>query len=315
MLGAFDHIGDSVEENDENYNAISETYGVTPALYNTYYSFSNGTFNYSTANSRIAEHYTSGAFCMVHTQNSWGKYLIDKYGVEQTDFLLNLDATNTDRNTDVYNEYLNYRKQWADALESLKTLGVTVIYRPFVEMTNPYHMDCYTNTEEGYAAFKRIWQQLYSYMVDERGLDNIVWCFAPQAAGGAEKGLKYYPGNDYVDIIGLTLYSTGNTNDSYNIQKELELWDYSDYYILGKPIGFSELGVQARYDSQTGEVTEPGDFSNLLYHLKNAFKGKISFCSLWSESQGLFGENNVNQEEFIKDEFFVSLEELLEYKA
>ena len=226
------------------------------------------------------------------------------------DILRNFDSTNENRNMKVYERYMLHQKNWGDAIEDLKKSGVKIIYRPFVEMTNPYHAECYTKTKSGFEHFKRIWQQHYNYMVNERGLDNIIWCFAPQCAGGAEHGLAYYPGNDYVDIIGFTLYSYGDTNGSFSIAKELELWDFSDYFRLGKPVGFSELGVMQKYD-ENKILTEHGDFSNLMYYLKKAFLGKVSFCCMWSVEQGLLCEKNLYAREFVTDNSFITLPELL----
>lgn len=309
ILGAFEHLGHRDPKADGYYKALEETYGFSPAMYSTYYPYDRAAlhFNYEEANRRIEAHYKDGALCMVHSQNSWGRFLIEDFKDEEdpVDFLRNFDAENPNRNMKVYERYLLHQKNWGDALEDLKNREVTVFYRPFVEMTNRYHPECYTRTESGFEHFKNIWRQHYDYIVNERGLDNIIWCFAPQAPGGAKHGLAYYPGNDYVDVIGFTLYSQGNSNGERSIARELELWDFSGYFELGKPVGFSELGV-----NEGGTSVEPGDFANLLYYLKKAFKRKISFCCMWSVEQGLLCEKNLHAEEFIKDGFFINLKEL-----
>ncbi|MGN0493576.1 MAG: glycoside hydrolase family 26 protein [Acutalibacteraceae bacterium] len=309
VLGAFEHLGNPDPKADGYYRALAETFGVSPAMYSTYYPYDRAAlrFNYGEANRRVEAHFKEGALCMVHSQNSWGRFLIEDFKDEEdpVDFLRNFDAENPDRNMKVYERYLLHQKNWGDALEDLKNRGVTVFYRPFVEMTNRHHPECYTRTESGFYHFKNIWRQHYDYMVNERGLDNIIWCFAPQAPGGASYGLNYYPGNDYVDVIGFTLYSQGNSNGERSIARELELWDFSGYFELGKPVGFSELGV-----NEGGATEEPGDFANLLYYLKKGFKGKVSFCCIWSVEQGLLCEKNLHAEEFINDDYFIGLEEL-----
>lgn len=330
LVGAFDHMNRTTVDTDyNNYSNIVSQYGVTPAIYHTFYPYSSSSSSIQTeeANKRIIEHYKEGALCMVFIQNNWANQsIINKYGslenydaLDAKEFIVNFDAAYTGEKIDgVYETYLSYREQWADAFQELKDAGVTVIFRPFVEMTNSLHRDCYTNTEQGYQSFKNVWIQLHDYMENERGLDNIIWCFAPQAAGGAENGMKFYPGYSYVDIIGMTLYSKGNEENSYNIKNELARWDYSGYYNLEKPVGFSELGVAPQYASSTDKtVTERGDFSTLLYHLKNTvdkggnkFADKISFASLWTEEYGLFSDTNDGIEAFINDDFFIDLQEL-----
>ena len=316
ILGAFEYLDNSDPKGAYYYKAIENAYGVKPTLFSTYYPFDvpQKRFIWEDADARLIKHYNEGAICLVHSQNNiWAADLVPQDG--KTDFICNLDETNNDRIKSYYERYLEVRKQWADALETLKNAGVTVIYRPFVEMTNPFHWDGNTQSEKGYAAFKRVWRQLYNYMTKERGLDNLLWCFAPQAGGGAEKGLKFWPGDEYVDVIGLTLYSSGNKDGPMSIARELELWDFSGYFSLGKPIGFSELGVRSRINENTGEMTEPGDFSNLLKHIKSDLKGKISFCCMWCVELGLLNDKHLFAEEFVNDDFFIKLTEMVENTA
>ena len=311
VLGVFEYLDSPDIKSADYYRAVENAYGVKPALFSTYYPFSGAEkrFLWEEADKRLIEHYREGAICLVHSQNNeWAADLVRDQ--DKTDFILNLDETNEERNMTYYNRWLEVRKQLADGLEALKKAGVTVIYRPFVEMTNPFHWDSNTKTQEGFAAFKRIWRQLYNYMTKERRLDNLVWCFSPQAGGGAKRGLNFWPGDEFVDIIGVTLYSKGNKDGPMSIARELELWDYSEYFGLGKPVGFSELGVKPQTDSNNGEITEPGDFSNLLKHIKSELKGKISFCCMWAVEQGLLYEKHLFAREFVKDGFFVKLPEL-----
>lgn len=311
VLGVFEYLDHPDPQAAHYYEAVKDAFGVTPALFSTYYPFDEKTkrFRCGEANRRLIGHYRQGAVCLIHSQNNcWAADLVPEE--DRTDFILHLDETNPARNQTYYNRYKQVREEWANALGELKKAGVTVVYRPFVEMTNPFHWDGNTKSEAGFAAFQRVWRQLYDYMVKTRGLDNLVWCFAPQAAGGAERGLRFYPGAEYVDVIGLTLYSNGNTDGPMSIARELSLWDYSGYFALGKPVGFSELGVRTQTDRQTGKITEPGDFMNLLKHIKLHFTGKISFCCMWSTAQGLLCENHLFASEFLHDRFFVTLPEL-----
>lgn len=311
VLGAFDYYGASDDYySADNYNTIASRFGVTPALYNTYYTYDRSSRQvvYSGQNQNIIGHAKAGAMCMVHASNAWA-WDLGATDAEKDEFMLHLDATNPDRNMTYYLAYRQWCEQLADALEELKDAGVTVIYRPFVEMTNSttYFWVQYCNTPEEYAAFKRVWQQTYDYMVNTRGLTNLLWCFAPQFGGNPETIIEnFYPGGEYVDIIGPTLYSTGTSIQRSIEWMEQQGWDLNYYSTLGKPVGFSELGVQ--YDSTNDTA---GDFMFLLSYLKEKFAGNISFCSLWASTAGPFNEQNLNAAEFIRDGFFVGLSEML----
>ena len=327
VLGAFDNmLMPNNESSYNNYSHIASVYGITPALYNTIYPYSDTNKSISTkeVNRRIIKHSNEGALCLVSMKNGWvNEFFVKEYGsceaydaLKKKEFIVNFDSEYTGEKIDgVYAAYLKYREQLADAFEELKDAGVTVMYRPFVEMTNSLHRYCYTNTEQGYKSFKNVWKQLHDYLENERGLDNIVWCFAPQAAGGAEQGMKFYPGNDYVDVIGMTFYSNGNEQNGNNIIYEIPRWDFTDYFNLGKPVGFSEFGASPVFDAD-GNVVEKGDFSILINQFKkikdkgeNPLRGNISFAALWAEDCGLFG-NNIGQKEFIYDDIFIDLQEL-----
>lgn len=308
VLGAFDEINKVNTNISDYYKAVSEKYGVTPSMYSTFYPYSRSNLAFETEETfnRIAEHYNAGAICMVHFQNSWGKYCMDDFSeVSSVDFLVNFDATNKERNMDVYERYMLHQKQWADALEELQNAGITVIYRPFVEMTNHYHPECYAQSKEGKEAFKRIWQQHYDYMVNERGLHNLVWCYAPQASGGAEDALSYYPGNDYVDVIGVTLYAGGATGEN-SMENLLSKWSFDGFFKLGKAFGFSEIGVHEADN-------EAGDWSHMLAGVRDILPS-VTFCNVWSALQGLLTDTNINSDKFVKDSFFVSLSELPDYQ-
>lgn len=316
VLGAFDHVNGDTDDSKHYYDKIEEKYGVTPAMYSCHYVIDNddGTLSESsikTTNDTIKEHYSEGALCLVHLGNSWHKKLIAGLSDSElasdltsglVDFIPNCDAENRNRNTEIYNGYLKILKTIGDALEDLQNAGITVIYRPFVEMTNPIH-EGYCTSEESLESFKRVWRQHYDYLVNERGLHNLVWCFAPQGAGGANKGLQYYPGNDYVDIIGITSYPGGATGAD-SIDNYLKENSFDGYYQLGKPFGFSEIGIHEANNEQ-------GDWAHILNALKNTLPS-VSFANIWSGLQGVLTDTNTNAEKFLKSSFTVKLNELPE---
>ena len=68
-------------------------------------------------------------------------------------------------------------------------------------------------TAEQYIA---LWQKTWDYLVKERGLDNIVWCYSPGAGVDAAGYMERWPGDDYVDIMGIDCYAftTGKDEES-----------------------------------------------------------------------------------------------------
>lgn len=316
VLGAFNNVGSDVKEVQQYYEQIEESFGISPAMFSCHYvvSDTDGTLtadSIQTTNDVIREHFAEGAICMVHVGNSWHRKLIANLSDTELaadltnhviDFIPNCDAENPNRNPDLYNGYLKILKTIGDALEDLQNSGVTVLYRPFVEMTNPIH-EGYCTSREGLESFKRVWRQHHDYLVNERGLHNLVWVYAPQASGGADKALQYYPGGDYVDVIGVTAYPGGATGSS-SIDTFLRENSFDGFYQLGKPVGFSEIGIHEADNEQ-------GDWAHVLNALKNTLPS-VTFANIWSDLQGVLTDTNTNADRFLKSSFTVRLGDLPE---
>lgn len=309
--GAFNFITNDNIINKKNYEGIASKYA-TPLLFSTYYSFvegSNAEFNYKEANQQIIEKNRNGAIVLMHNQNEWADEICAKIcgsDLDKTDFLMNFDAENPNKNEEAYNFYLKCRKQWADGLEELKNAGVTVMYRPFVEMNNPYFYGSFTESEEGCASFKRIWKQLVEYLFEERGLDNILLAFSPSSSANEGRCDLYYPGDDYVDVIAPTAYSMPWVERDTPEGFYEKAWHYSRHIDLcpDKPFGFAELGVDLGQDSNDTDFGK-GDWKKLV-DIKEKCPRMGFFC-LWVETTGLLSETSINVDEFINMDSWLKL--------
>lgn len=103
----------------------------------------------------------------------------------------------------------------ADFLAALKDNGVPAIWRPLHEMNGNWFWFCTASEQHRVSAdvFVDFWKYIYNYYTVERGLDNLLWCYAPNTSSVAptEPGgtLYYYPGDQYVDIVGVDWYTKG----------------------------------------------------------------------------------------------------------
>ena len=303
IVGAFDFTGYKEDDiSERNFELINEKYGKCPALYSALYSISEdfSGFDCKTANREIIKHYNEGNIILVHNANEWYVPLAGiLYGEKERHIvneefysykgkmLFHLDETNPNKNTEVYNRYLDLRKQWADGLEELRDAGVTVIYRPFVEMNNHNFAGTFAEEEHkvpgGYDCFKRIWRQLYDYMVNERGLNNVLFAFSSLPASYFE---KYYPGADYVDIVSPTLYAS----DDGDIDRWLYKENYTQLLSYGKPFGLAEFGVSGNKAS----------WKKQLDIINNKFP-KITFFCIWHGANSVIADGAVGAEEFLND--------------
>jgi beta-mannanase len=131
------------------------------------------------------------------------------------------------------------------ALKELRDKNITVLYRPFHEM-NGRHFWWGARSK---ADFKNLWRYTHNYFTNTHNLNNLLWVFGPVRSPHYDV-TDYYPGDNYVDIIGSSLYTSkcdGSTPPRYDWIN----WDrnYAEFLQLSKPIVMSELGTFAHPDT------------------------------------------------------------------
>jgi mannan endo-1,4-beta-mannosidase len=136
----------------------------------------------------------------------------------------------------------------ADALLLLKnsTVGngsIPVLWRPFHEASGGWFWWGRTGSSD---AFKKLWKMMFDLFVYEKGLNNLIWVWTSETGDW-----DWYPGDEYVDIIGRDTY--GNVNDARLSTVQ------SDFAVLqakfpDKMVALTEFGQIANL-SQWGEAT------------------------------------------------------------
>ena len=136
----------------------------------------------------------------------------------------------------------------AHFLKALEENGIPVIWRPLHEANGSWFWFCirqgvdpiYTLQPE---YFVNLWRYVYNYFVNECGLTNLYWTFAPNYSSnvnnepGKTASTTYlYPGDEYCDMVGVDWYTQG----------ALEITDSNNYLNLvnlaNKPGAITEFG-------------------------------------------------------------------------
>ncbi|MDR6562311.1 MULTISPECIES: glycosyl hydrolase [unclassified Arcicella] len=157
--------------------------------------------------------------------------------------------------------------QVAKALKKLKDAGVVVLWRPFHEMNGswfwwgPNDDKQPTNLED----FKILWQDMHKTF-RKMGLDNLVWVYAPNnpfSSSTKEAVLTMYPGDSYVDIVGMDIYKAPvpDFTDNYELLKK-----------LNKTIVIAECG-----DDIDNKGTKVLDETEIV----KKYKGKAGYFMQW----------------------------------
>lgn len=88
----------------------------------------------------------------------------------------------------------------ASHLLALQEKGIPVIWRPLHEASGKW----FWWGTDGAAQYKKLWQYVYNYFHDA-GVNNLIWVWTSQGDDA-----NWYPGAEYVDIVGCDLYDTEN---------------------------------------------------------------------------------------------------------
>ena len=190
-------------------------------------------------------------------------------------------------NTEAHARWMHELDRIAAGLLELKTNGVVVLWRPFHEMNGSWFWWDGKDSD----TFKKLWRQEFDYFTATKGLDNLLWVFAPNHGTNTA---VYYPGDRYVDLVGLDAYTDFvDTN---------HILGYAEVARLPKPFGFTEFGPHA-------PSNPPGnyDYRRFLAGVKVNFPRTVFFMS-WNGKWSLASNTNVT--EMLNDPWIVNREDL-----
>lgn len=153
---------------------------------------------------------------------------------------------------DTFMEWLDLFADFTLSLTDENGKLIPVIFRPFHEHNGDWFWwGKGINAEEDYIA---LWRFTVEYLRDEKKLNNLLWAFSPDRSRANidtfKKDYFYgYPGDDYVDIIGLDNYwDVGHPANQTNQVDQQEQFIRSLTYIaqiadsLGKVAALTETG-------------------------------------------------------------------------
>lgn len=145
--------------------------------------------------------------------------------------------------SDVRVKYLSWLDRLAHFMNDLKDDQgnlIPVIFRPYHEHTQTWSWwgrSCTTQQE-----FVSLWRFTVEYLTNDKGVHNLIFAISPQldAAASIDNLLFRWPGDEYVDFIGMDSYHGTNTNALSVNAKNLE--DLSRE--KKKPCGVTETGIE-----------------------------------------------------------------------
>ena len=126
-----------------------------------------------------------------------------------------------------HSKFCGWLQQVAAFLNSLKSpktgKPIPVIFRPWHEMNGDWFWwGAKNNSPE---EFKQLYIMTHDLLTKQYGCHHLVWAYSPNAVSGdtEERYMAYYPGDSYVDLLGIDLYDFDHNNARYQQQLREEL--------------------------------------------------------------------------------------------
>ncbi len=143
-------------------------------------------------------------------------------------------------------EYDEYLEAYAQVIADFDH---PVLFRLGNEMNGDWCSYSGYQTSKDSLIFKEFYRYVYN-IFREAEADNVIWVWNPNGESKPDftwnHPLMYYPGDEYVDIVGLTAYNTGNyyeeVGEEWRSFKELYHDLYNDYtQWFGQPLMITEF--------------------------------------------------------------------------
>lgn len=133
--------------------------------------------------------------------------------------------------TDLYNRWASQVDSIAFYLKRLDEAGVPVLWRPYHEMNGDWF---WWGGRRGEVSSRALYRQIFDRLENHHRLNNLIWVWNVDRAHRPDMYFsRYYPGDDYLDILSLDVYGSDFNQVYYDSLTALS---------RGKPLVLGEVG-------------------------------------------------------------------------
>jgi mannan endo-1,4-beta-mannosidase len=172
-----------------------------------------------------------------------------------------------------YKEILKTIADWAHSLQGADGKLAPVIFRPYHEFDGGWFWwgKPHCTKEE----FISLWQFTVTYLRDSLHVNNFIYAFSPDNQFTSEEAfLERYPGNNWVDMVGMDNYGDMG-RDRYNLDmaaKKLKI--ISDFAMKsGKLAAFTETGLES--------IPNPEWWTGTLLKVMQMYPMNLCYVLVW----------------------------------
>lgn len=173
-----------------------------------------------------------------------------------------------------YKSILAVIAQLANSVTGKDSSLAPMIFRPYHELDGDWfwwgRSHCTANE------FKTLWRFTVSYLRDSLQVHNFIYAFSPDCRFNSEEEyLERYPGNDWVDMVGIDNYADFGRDGKYNLEAGIrKLKIVSDYATkTGKLAAFTETGLES--------IPNPLWWTGTLLKALKSSKARLAYVLVW----------------------------------
>ncbi len=168
-----------------------------------------------------------------------------------------------------YKAWLSKVAVFLNGLKTKKGNSIPIVFRPYHEMNGSWfwwgHGNCTPNE------FKLLWKETFEFLTQKHNVHNLLYCYSTDAVKSEAEYLRYYPGDEFVDILGMDLYHKKST------EEYIELLNHN-LTLLAK-LGKQKNKPYAMTEGGLNMVTVDDWWTEVLH--KNVSDKGISWALFW----------------------------------
>ncbi|MNL10635.1 Mannan endo-1,4-beta-mannosidase precursor [compost metagenome] len=149
----------------------------------------------------------------------------------------------------LYISWLNKAAKFISSLKGSKGEAIPVLFRPFHEISGNWFW--WGRNVASPAEIKKAWRFTVDYLNHNGKLHNLIFVYNTNGVASEQEFLKYYPGDDVVDVLSFDLYQFKNQNKNAfttAVQNNLVILSKIAKE-RGKLTAFAETGYEAIPDA------------------------------------------------------------------
>lgn len=172
-------------------------------------------------------------------------------------------------------QYFNKFDLWLDNIANfLKTLKykgkqIPIAFRPYHEMNG--HWFWWGSPNCSSTEYIQLWRKTVYALRDKHKLNNILYVYSPNKLNPDDDYMEWYPGDNFVDILGIDIYDLKDSDDYIASLK-------NDLKIV-KDIATSKNKLYAFTETGLETVSTPNWFTEILY--PNIENSGIAWILFW----------------------------------